>query len=228
ACGVGWPTSSGELVGLSVVCVIPPLPFPLSVEWIRGSAPPRVLEQAVQGLSGQVEALMFVPDGEPGDDAEALRVSLERILQHPRGALVECLLGYVAEWWMTEIVGETARFDRVRVEGPNQPGGTARDPFLRDQPFQSFHVPSPDLRHLERVGQAVVEYVAGLGRGHLRDVGESMQRRAVEHPIAIALWPASVSLARRLFLPPFPLPVSKGRPSRAVERHESGHDRRGA
>ena len=86
----------------------------------------------------------------------------------PRGDLVEHGLAVVAERRVAEVVREARRVDDVGVTAE-------RGAEL-----------ATDLRHLERVGQAVAHEVVVTGREHLRLGGEPAQRRRVHDPRPVA------------------------------------------
>jgi hypothetical protein len=82
---------------------------------------------------------------------------------------------------------EAGRLDRVGVE---QPGVRRRFALQAPVPGlgdESFGITASHLRDLQRMVETVMEGVAALRRGHLGDVGEPLEGRAVEDPVAIPL-----------------------------------------
>ena len=99
---------------------------------------------------------------QPGQDAEVLRVALEAAVLG--GHFVERPLAVVAVRRMADVVGQPGHVDKIGIAA--QPDRHA----------------AADLGHLQRVGQPGARRLALARPDHLRLVGQSAQRRAVQHP----------------------------------------------
>src|SRR6185436_19125966 len=101
------------------------------------------------------------------DDAQRLQVVLEAAeIVH---AVVQRVLTGMAKRRVTEIVGETYRFDEVLVQA------------------QGARNCAGDLRYLEGVREPRAVEVALVVDEHLRLVDEATKRRRMDHAVAIAL-----------------------------------------
>ena len=130
-----------------------------------GRVRPRVVEDAVAHLLGEVEPL----DLEVLDHPQRVLVVVEAHAVALLQALVEHRLADVAEGRMAEIVAQADRLGEVLV-----------------QPQRAGHV-AGDAARLERVRQPRAVVVA-LGRDeHLGLVLEAPERLAVHDPVAVAL-----------------------------------------
>ena len=101
-----------------------------------------------------------------GQDAEVLRVALEPAVLG--GHFVERAFAVVPVWRMPDIVRQPGHVDQIRIAA--QPDRHA----------------AADLSHLKRVRQPGAWGVTLAGPDHLRLVGQSTQRGAVQHPRPVA------------------------------------------
>ena len=79
---------------------------------------------------------------------------------------------------VSQVVGERRRLDRVRVELDAEIGVVIHY-ALRES--------VSDLRDLQRVCEATVNGLSGACWRDLRDSGQALECRAIEHPVAVAL-----------------------------------------
>ena len=127
-----------------------------------------MLDQALQGFPGQVQAIVFrIAALEARDDAQSLGVVIEAA--EPGHAFVEGVLAGMAEGRMAEVVRERQRLGKVLVE----PEGAGQRPG--------------DLAHLDGVGQPGPEMVALVIDEDLRLVLEPAEGGGMDDPVAVAL-----------------------------------------
>ena len=103
---------------------------------------------------------------QPGQDAEVLRVALEAAVFG--GHLVERPFTVMTVGRMADVVRQPGQVDQI---------GIAAQPDRH---------PAADLGHLQRMSQPGARRLALTGPDHLRLVGQPAQRRAVQHPRAVA------------------------------------------
>lgn len=112
--------------------------------------------------------------------------------------IIESLLGQVAERRMSQVVSQTCCLSRVRIKATQRLGFVH---LLRQQFFG--HAPS-QLRHFERVREAIVEGIAfasGYDLSHFRQTGECTR---IQDPVPVYLRGAPIvfaALAVTPFLP---------------------------
>ena len=144
---------------------------------VRGG--PRVLARGVQRGAREVQP-RGLPRGrhqlglQPHEQPQGLGVALEA--PDPPGQLREHGLPVVPERRVAEVVGQACGVDHVRVAAQR----------LAELP--------PDLRDLQRVGEAVAHEVVRLRGDHLRLGREPAQRGAVQHARAVPLEVAAVAV----------------------------------
>ncbi len=163
-----------------------------------------VLDEALARLPGQVQpAKPRVAVLDDLDDAQALAVVLEPApLAHQA---VQDPLARVAERRVAQVVGERHGLDEILVE--------------TEHPREA----APDLRGLERVGEAVPVVVALVVDEDLGLVLEAPERRGVDDAVAVALEGGAV---RRLGLRVPSAPALAAEEAQGASRSSSRSSRR--
>ena len=131
------------------------------------SSPPRVFRHRIQPGPGEVQpgaVILGAKDFrlQAGEDAEVLRVALEAAMLG--GQLVQGPFAVVAVWRMADVVGQPGHVDEVGIAAKADRHAT------------------PDLRHLQRVGQPGPWRVTLAGPDDLRLVRQPAQGRTVQDP----------------------------------------------
>ncbi len=143
-----------------------------------------MLDDALAHLKGQVQPReLHVLLLEFFNDAQRLQVVVEalRVAGHQP---VEQFLARVPERRVAHVVDERQGLDQFRVQPQRLPHRAA------------------DLRHLERVRQAVAKMVRVTAREDLRLVLEPPESARVDDPVAVALVFAAVGVRRLGVAPP--------------------------